>query len=271
MWGLLLLLAVTVATPAEDLARARAAYEQNDWAGAVQLLRPLLYPKITLSSEDEVVRARKLLGAAYFYAKDNFRARVEFQILLTLQPDFRMDRVVDGPDVTDFVERLKRENQDELRRIEAEARRREEDRRRREEEERRRNAVRILVETRVRERPFSVNLLPFGAGQFQNKQAGKGWGFLVTEVALGAASLATYAAVHLKYPSGVVPERDAGTAASLELTHIVTGGLFFVVWGLGVYDAIENWKGEETTRQERPQPAGRVSIRPTPMGLGIQF
>jgi len=263
---------MTVATPAEDLARARAAYEQNDWAGAVQLLRPLLYPKITLSSPDEVDRARKLLGAAYFYAKDNFRARLEFQMLLTSQPDFRMDRVVDGPDVTDFVERLRRENADELRRIE-DAQRRAEDKRKKEEADRIKNALTIVREERIREHPFAVNLLPFGAGQFQNKQSGKGWGFLVTEAALGAASIATYASVRLKYPTGVVPEKDAGTAASLELTHIVTGGLFFVVWGLGVYDAIENWKPEEVTSPGRPPPAPapRVSIRPTPTGLGITF
>lgn len=253
------------ASPGEDLARARLAYEQNDWTTAIRLLRPLLHPKIQLGTEAEVIQARKLLGASYFFSRAEDRARQEFRFLLDVEPDFTMDRVVDGPEVAAFFERLKAEWDDERRRARTELdRRRKEDeaRRRREEEERRRRAERIYVEVRTRERSYAVNFLPFGAGQFQNRQPGKGWAFAVAGGVLGAASLATWATVQLRWPNGLVPERESGTAASLELTHIVTGGLFFVIWGLGVLDSLEHYRAEDTQLRELPRPPGRVSLLP---------
>ena len=39
---------------------------------------------------------------------------------------------------------------------------------------------------------YAVNFIPFGAGQFQNGQRGKGWAFLGIEAALGAISLGAF-------------------------------------------------------------------------------
>jgi hypothetical protein len=268
---------VAVSSPAEDLSRARVAYEQNDWPTAIRLLRPLLHPKILLASEADVETARKLLGSSYYFTKDETRAKFEFRMLLDLNPGFTMDRIVDGAEITRFVGGLKAEIEAELRRIaEAREKRDAEEKRRKEREaaERRRKAERIYLEVTVRERPWAVNLLPFGAGQFQNRQSAKAWGFLAAEGALATASLTTFAVVRLRWPTGQVPERDAGSAASLELAHIVTGGLFFVVWGLGVLDALENYNAEEKTTRELPKapaPPVRPRLSLSPTGLQVTW
>src|SRR5579883_1062531 len=66
------LTAVTPAarTPEADLSRGKLAYERGDYEAAVQILRPLLYPAVALSDEQQVVQAHKLLGLSFFFLRD---------------------------------------------------------------------------------------------------------------------------------------------------------------------------------------------------------
>ena len=111
---------------------------------------------------------------------------------------------------------------------------------------------------RVERRPYAVNFLPFGAGQFQNEQRGKGWAFLGAETVLGAVSLGAFIANFMVY--GTSPERDCigGTASyvdgkcpadkidhsreqtSHDITRVqvVSGAAFFAVKLSGPYPVV---------------------------------
>jgi hypothetical protein len=241
----LLLVALLGSSPQEQFDRARIAYEKNDYGRVIALVRSLLYPSIQLSSSEQVTEAHRLLGIAFFKTRAEADAEREFAILLNNNPDFRLDRLVDGEEVAHFVDTMRQKMEDELRRIKEREREREESERKRkaaEEIERRRKAERIYIERTYTQNPYFVNFLPLGAGQFQNGERRKGYTFLVGESVLGAASLSLWIAKHELYPNGLYPPRDEGTATTLQYARIITGGMFFGLWGLGIWDSLKHYQ-----------------------------
>jgi hypothetical protein len=177
-----------------------------------------------------------------------------------------------------FFEKIRKELGRELdvirqkRRLEAEFKRREkEDRERsqRESEEARRRVEelsrRITLRT-VEKRPFIVNFLPFGAGQFQQSRNGLGVFLAVSEGATAATSIISYLALNFlirpvqrRIPGFQTPDGFAtfieygilksaeGQATVWRYTKVISGALFYLLYGLGVADALFHHEDEVVT------------------------
>jgi hypothetical protein len=248
--------------PSAEYERGRAAYDRAEYARTIEILRPLLYPEIRLETEGQVVSAHRMLGVAHLFEKQNDLAAQEFRKLLQLRPDYQFDVRLDPPQVVDFFNGVVRDYEAELARI---------DRRRKDaerEEKRQRDALArarngpTIVEKRYLRNSFSINFIPFGAGQFQNGQRRKGWAFLASESALAGVSVGAFVTNFALY--GFRPRLPCATPAmgepvmtpctkdrtdqrrshTLTQVQLVSGGLFFAVAAWGIADAILNYKPE---------------------------
>jgi len=268
------------ATPGEQFERGKNAFARGEYGRAVELLRPLLYPDARLETEGEVVQAHRMLGVASLFEGDQEGARREFRKLLELRPDYRFDPLLDPKLVVDFFNVVVKDEEAELAVIEAKRRRREEEllaRQRREAEKLRAQQAVVL---RYEHRPYAVNYLPFGAGQFQNGERRKGWLFLGGEAVLGGASVAAFitnfamfgVAPHRRClvmtpldgsgtpqrcPDGEIDRSDENLSTNLMRAQLITGGLFFAVAIWGVVDALRHYESD-------------VLISPTTNGVAAQ-
>lgn len=286
MFALVLILAAAnAAAPTVELERGRAAYARGEWSRTIELVRPLLYPELRLETEGQVAEAHRMLGVAYLFEKQNEPARQEFRKLLQLRPDYRFDALLDPPQVVDFFNGILRESEAEL--AEVQARRRQEELQRRREADAlaRAKAGPTVVEKRLVRNSFAVNFIPFGAGQFQNGQRGKGWGFLLGEAALAATSVgaltANFALYGFSYrlpcrtpddPSagGCTIDRSAQQRSeTLIKVQVVSGALFFAAAAWGIADAILNFRPE--TPMARVQPTPFLLDRGLGAGLAFRF
>ena len=291
--GPLLLLALALAAPpSAEFNRGKAAYERAEYSRAIEVLRPLLYPELRLETEGQVAEAHRMLGVAHLFEKQNGLASQEFRKLLQMRPDYRMDALLDPPQVVDFFNGVLREYEGELNQIEQRRKQAElEERQRREAYERSKNGP-TVVERHMIRNSFTVNFIPFGAGQFQNGQRKKGWGFLLSESALGAVSVGAFATNFALYgfrPRSPCIPQDNGPckidytnqhrSEALTRVQVVSGGLFFAVAAWGIADAILNYKPEVPDPTEypiaAPAPTTRVSLRPVldgqTLGAGLSF
>jgi hypothetical protein len=293
--GLLFFLSFAQVAPASaEFNRGKAAYERAEYSRAVEVLRPLLYPESRLETEGQVVEAHRMLGIAHLFEKQNALAAQEFRKLLQLRPDYRFDALLDPPQVVDFFNGVLREYEGELAQIEARRKQADlEEKRRRDAYERAKNPA--VVERRYLRNSFTVNFIPFGAGQFQNGQRRKGWGFLLGESALAGVSVGAFATNFAVY--GFRPRRACQAASSDGLCHpdlrdqhrsealtsvqLVSGGLFFAVAAWGIADAILNYVPEvpldTPVRTPTAQAAPTLRLRLAPVvdratvGAGLAF
>jgi hypothetical protein len=285
--GALVAAGPTATAPASPAARdafdrGRTAFGRAEYARAIEILHPLLYPDVLLDSEGEVVQARRMLGVAYLFENKPDEARREFHKLLELRPDYRFDPLLDPQRVVDFFNGVLKEEQATIAAME----------RRRNEREKaiaarhQRDLDRLnLPPTIVRyeRHSFAVNFIPFGAGQFQNGQRRKGWFFFGAEAVLRAASLGTFAAnlaiygltphrkcnvaqpMGIECPPGEIDHSQEDTSRTLTRISVASGALFYAVALWGVIDAIYHHQSEV------PLPEGaKVSRAPSP-GVHLTF
>src|SRR4051812_152214 len=174
-------------TPAarDSFDRGRTAFGRAEYARAIEILHPLLYPDVLLDSEGEVVQAHRMLGVAYLFENRPDEARREFKKLLELRPDYRFDPLLDPQRVVDFFNGVLKEEQAVIAKMTERRLQRE----REQAERRERDAERLRLPPTIvhyERHSYAVNFVPFGGGQFQNGQRRKGWLFLGAEAALGA-------------------------------------------------------------------------------------
>jgi len=285
--GLLLLVLVLLgstahAAPEQELQEAARAYGRGEYQRVIQLVRPLLYPFIRLSSVDKVIQAYRILGISYIFEKDPEQAEKQFMAILAHQPEHSFDPLVDPPAAAKLLEELKQRNAEKLRAIK-ERERREAERLRQEELRRREEQARALankrsatvIERTVIHRPYWVNFVPFGAGQFQNGHRRKGLALLGSELSLGALSLGTALAFRLAWPDGHVDRADYDRANALRVTQVTSGALFFAVAAYGIIDALYYHQPQSSTERRYEQ---KSSVTLVPMlgsvsglGLGLTF
>lgn len=282
------------ASPEQDLREAAQAYSRGEYASAIKLLRPLLYPRIRLASQDQVVRAHKLLGVSYIFEKDRDEAEKQFMAILSLRPDYTLDPLVDPPAAVKFLDQVKQRNAAKLREIQERERREAERRRleaeRKREEERRKALAReqTVVERTVTRRIYWVSFLPLGLGQLQNGQRAKGFTLMGTQLALGGLSLASALAYRYSWPTGRFrPDQidEYNRARALAITQVVSGALCVAAVAYGIIDALVYYRAETVSERsyqrkpiERPAPAKpKLSLTPfvAPraggLGLGLTF
>jgi hypothetical protein len=277
-------------TPREAFDRGRTAFGRAEYKRAIEILHPLLYPETLLDSEGELVQARRMLGVSHLFENQPDEARKEFRKLLELRPDYRFDPLLDPQRVVDFFNAVVKEEEGTIAVIEKRRRQRDQELA---EERRRREAARLppVHSAVVYERhSFLVNLLPFGAGQFQNGQRKKGWMFLSTETALAGISVGAFAANLALY--GLAPRRTCremqpldvdglqgecpkplidysgeNTSRWLTRVQLVSGGLFYAVAIWGIVDAIRHYQ-RDVLLARSGSAASSLRLSASPHGVG---
>lgn len=268
---------IAQAEPASDLERARNAYQYGNYALVAETLQPLLYPTPEFTSLDHVSEARRLLGLAYLWQRDEGAAEREFVALLTLRPEASLEPLVDPPAFVEFFDRIKariRDQLSEIQRKQAEAAKTHESEllaarkqvadlnKRLVESE----STAYVIESREKSRLLAS--LPFGVGQFQNHDSRKGIAFFASELLLGAASVSFALAVRLKWPEGTFPREARDEADALLSAQALTGAAFLGVAIWGIVDAHTYFVPRENTPPRRvPRDTLRLGVNAGPQGI----
>jgi hypothetical protein len=283
----------TTPTPRQAFDRGRTAFGRAEYGRAIEILNPLLYPEVLLDSEGEVVQAHRMLGVAYLFENQTEEARREFRKLLELRPDYRFDPLLDPQRVVDFFNGIVKEEEGAIAAIEARRRQRDAELAAR----RQREAARLYPQAPpavvYERRSYLVSFFPFGAGQFQNGERGKGMFFLGAEAALGAISLGTFATnlglygldpqrkclithpVGQACPPDAIDHSQEDTSTWLTRVQLVSGGLFFAVAIWGIVDAVRHYQRDFLlaggSGDDDPPPRNDFRFTLTPTGLGAAW
>jgi hypothetical protein len=281
----------------EELQRGKNAYDRGEFARAVEVVRPLLYPEIRLHTDNQIVQSHRILGVSYLFEKQQAEATQEFRKLLQLSPDYHFDPLLDPPEVVDFFNTVRKEYSTELAQLEVKRKEMERARQREKEECDKVRAGPSVIEKRVGRNSFAISFIPFGAGQFQNGHRKKGWTFLVVESTLGAVSIAALATNLAVY--GLRPQRkcryydlgnnpcppdsidyaDEDRSRWLTRVQVISGAMFFGAVAWGILDAIYYYQPETQLSladvPRRSIPSGKLRISPAvidrAIGPGLSF
>jgi len=215
-------------------------------------------------TEGELIELHKYAGLSAFYLKKMPEAQRHLVALIQLDPDYSLDPFTVPPSAIEYFMMLRRERASELqiireeRRLRAERMRREAEEReraRRELEEQRRRLQELSSRGAVRTvetRSYIVNFVPFGAGQFQQGRTRAGVFFAASEGVLAVTSIISYFAyngqIHQRTTvvdnppysfteEGIPADRKPEATVWRNLKYI-SGGAFWLVYGIGVVDAL---------------------------------
>ncbi len=265
------------ATPSDDLDHARDDFRRAAFTDAIPLLNTLLYPAPRLAQTNDLVEAHVLYGACAFESGDKPTAQREFEQALFLAPDYVLSRQLFSDGVVHFFDDAKRA-------VAERAKRDTEQRALAEEKERLRRYRESLVVYEVR--PYYVNFLPFGLGQFQNGQHNKGLWFASTEGTTGAISAGIWIYLVGTYGfNGHVPKNEQNFARTLQQVEIGAGGLCLGLMAWGIVDSLIHYHPRQRVEGDdsllppdlRPpknppkQPSSSFYLSPTlmPDGAGV--
>ena len=271
------------ATPSEDLDRARAAYRAGQYDIALPLFNALLYPPPPrLASQQELTDAYVALGVCRFETGDRAGAKREFEQALALDPTQQIDSLI----VSDYaaIQAFNDTKLDMKARANADA------------EAKHKAELRRIRDSYVGVQPhsFAANFLPFGVGQFQNGQTGKGIAFAAAEGATFATSVGLWYYLVSTYGirSEHVPLGEGNTVRHFQQAEIGTGVAFFGFWLWSTIDALRNFRAQtrveldesllppelrdlDKPKAAKPRPSKPTSLLEhlspivTPSGVGI--
>lgn len=251
-----------LAGPSQQLAKAREAFRAGDWQGTIVVLYPLLSPPVLATAED-LSEGYVMMGVAYYELGDRDHAAQWFEEALFVDDGLELDDALYSPEAVAYFRATKAALQAKL----AEA---SESARLAREREAYRRALENALE--VERHPRYVSFLPFGAGQFQNGQRGKGTFFAVSEATLGGISLLTFGIQWFAWgiPLDIPPE-DLDLAANIQRIQVATGVLFFAAYAWSVVDALVYYRPSVTRRldprhipEELTEPTSRPGARAAP-------
>jgi tetratricopeptide (TPR) repeat protein len=274
---LVVLAGAAAATPAQELADAREQFRSGKFSDAAKALNYLLYPNPRLSQDDDLVEAHVLLAVSAFEIGDRRTATREFEEALFLDPGVTLDKLLFSESAREFFDDVK-QDYEEREAAAAEARALAE----------RAAELQAALDAMVviEKRPYYINFIPFGAGQFQNEQRGKGLFFAVSEGITGGLSAGIWLYLVGEYGlPGKVPPEEADRARRLQEVEVVAGGLCLGLMAWGIVDSLLNYKPSvrqepdesllpEKFRKKKPAPpASSFRLEPTalPGGAGISL
>lgn len=260
-------LASAAPDPHAELERGRLAYGHGDYKGTIALLRPLVYPSITLAAEADVVDTYKLMALSYFFENDEKGAEGAFKNLLQIAPSFELDPLIEPPPAVAFFREVRKKEADLIKELELRRERERKERERKEREARLREAMRErLVVTRTERRNiYALNFVPFGVPQFQNGHRTKGYVLLASQLTMASLSAGIWAYQLNRYPSGLVPNDEVTSVNQQQVVHIAAGGVFLALYAYGVWDGIRNFKAVEISeRQQLVRPPAPPGLEPGP-------
>lgn len=222
------------ASPTQDLDQARQSFREHDYDTARKLTTFLLYPDEKLALPGDLVEAHAILGASDFETGHRAEAKLEFEKALQIQPEKALTDMLFSEGVIRLFDETKAD-------LEAHARRDAELRKIADERERIRKYRESLVV--VERRSFGVNFVPFGAGQFQNKQPVRGIVFAAGEGITGGLSIGVFAYLTSKYGfNAAVPVADSNGARQLQQIEVGAGIAFYALYAWGVVDSLLHYK-----------------------------
>lgn len=273
-----LLIALVLTAPPE-LKRAKDRFEFGAYADAAGALRQMLAGKPELT-EAETLDAYRMLGIAEYQLGDRAAARAAFVTLLSVEPDYALDAFLVPPPIVEFFDAVKKEHEPALAPLRE---------RRRELREQQRLAAeakrRLLAEeeartgppskiVRLEERLYLFNWLPLGAGQFQNGDRAKGTAIAAGQLVLGLVNVAAIV-IHNQIaddrtrtcisgqPDCSRPpysDSDRILLRRVEVVKYVSAGLFWALYGYGVWDAHRNFVPRIETEITLGQPGGALKL-----------
>jgi hypothetical protein len=223
-------------------------FEFGEHAVAADKLRKALEPPIKLKPEELIV-ARQYLGACYHLLNDKERAKAQFSMLLALDPKHRLDPEVFSPALVEFFEQVRAEaglptqtKTDTGDRTNSEA-------------SGSKTKVDLDVKPHEESPPLALAFVPFGVGQFNNRQPVKGVVFGAAEVGLFATAIATFVMFNgLKLPSSdprcmqdsacFKNSDDASTASTLQTVYLTTFWIGLGVAAIGIAEALISYPGD---------------------------
>jgi hypothetical protein len=269
--ALLVLCAPAAATPAQELADAREQFRAGKFADAARALNYLLYPEPRLSQQDDLIEAHVLLGVSALETGDRKTATRELEEALFLDPDVTLDKLLFSENAREFFDEVKHDFEEREAR-DAEARALAE----------RAAELQAALDAMVviEKRPYYINFIPFGAGQFQNGDNGKGLFFAVSQGVTGGVSAGIWLYLVGEYGlPGKVPLEEANRARRLQEVEVVAGGLCLGLMAWGIIDSLLNYKPSVQQKPDesllpekfRKKPPTSFRLEPTalPGGAGL--
>jgi hypothetical protein len=231
---LLVLTTSAIASPRDDLDQARLAYRGGQYMKALPLFNMLVYPQARLADQDEQVEVYVALGVCRYLTGDPGGARREFVSALNIDSNTKIDPlIVTDPSVLQAFNETKREIQ---RKAEAQA------------AEKRRAELRALRASYVgfEQHQFYLSFLPFGVGQFQNGDTGKGIAFAASEAVTLITSAAIWGYLVEKYGirSTHVALADGPSVRRLQQLELASGFTFIGIAVVGAIDAARHYKAQ---------------------------
>jgi hypothetical protein len=277
-------------TPHEAFDRGRTAFGRAEYRRAIEVLHPLLYPEVLLDSEGEVVQAHRILGVSYLFSGQSEEAKREFHKLLELRPDYRFDPLLDPQQVVDAFNAVVKEEESEIVAIEARRKRRDQEIAARLQREARLHPPTTTI-VRYERHSYLLNFVPFGAGQFQNGERGKGWLFFGVETALAAISVGALTSNFALYganpyrrclqmvdptegcPKDAIDHSQEDTSRTLLRVQIISGGLFFAAAIWGAVDAVRHYQRDVlmTEPVALTPPALQLGLTPRGLSAALSF
>ncbi|MBA2541268.1 MAG: tetratricopeptide repeat protein [Deltaproteobacteria bacterium] len=273
-----------LATPSADLDKGREAYRTKDWDSAFKTINSLVHPRRELARVEDTWEAYVLVGASLYHLGRRNEAVEEFKLALELDLERTITTSFHSQDVVQLFEDIKARVKAELELKQLQ----------REQTERERRYREYLDTVGVFEtNNYGVNFVPFGAGQFQNKQRTKGYILGSAQILTGGTSVVTFIYLAGKYglSSSQVPLTDGPRVRQIQQLEIGTGFAFIGLYLYGVIDAMVNYKSQrrikgddslipieliDPSKPPPPKPKktslrDRLRIGPmvTPAGVGI--
>ena len=258
-----------------DVEKARAAYLARNYAEADERLRALVDPKTGLKDVSLLSQARMYLAAVLLAQNKRELGAEVFEKLILEDAAFEPDPLSFPGDVINTFFDVRVQLQERIRQAAQNSARLEAEKRARAEQERRRQEAWLAkVKQLATEEKITVHnsrvvaLLPFGAGQFQNREPVLGWMFLVSESALVLGTMITVPlfiyADGRKNGQGADLERKAqiykDRADTIQTVNLSLVGAFAAVAITGIVQANLAYVPEisETKKRELP-PESRLT------------
>ncbi len=274
-----------------ELAAVRTQLEHGQYEEALRRATERL-ERGALLEQDEV-ELHRLAAVSAFNLKRKDEAERQFTSLLKIDPDYSLDPFVVPPPTVSFFDALRKKLDPSLQKMREERR----ERLGREEEERlaeqKLDAQRQRIDDLSREvalrstyRPFWVNFLPFGAGQFQQHRNRLGISLAASQAALAATSLASFFIVEgLVKEQTLAVETEPGRTVDVTVKHVAdadrgkldtwktvrltTGIGFYALYLFGVIEAI-GYHGRSVSPRVAggEAPGEQPSLRVAPFAFG---
>lgn len=270
-WGAALVLGAALALGAgearadevDDFLAGRDAFLAGDARRAWVVLRPVVAAIANTPRLAPVAGvARKVYAAALYADRREVEARAAVADLLREDPTARLETAQFEPGFVQLFDEVSHDLRPELERLAA-ARAQSRVQAELQSAARRAQINRLLTEeTRVERTSRLTMLLPFGIGQFANRQAGLGVMFLAVESLALAGAVTTQLLYDGLYTPNTLetPERRADIER-LYTTNLISMAVFGAAWLAGVVQANLAYEPVRTTTAPRPLPPGLQGVQ----------